>query len=249
MWDQNPPQALVMSPGRRYYGIDIGVLVLDAEVPRPVGDLGNARTFDFPVLYHTVTGADPELIVERDPHALLESFRRAAAELVRSGVAGIVTTCGFLASIQPELAADLPVPIMTSSLMQIPAALRSVGADRRLAVVTANARTLGDAHFRGAGVTPAERERLTLVGVEDCELLYPHLMNRSPGPLDVAGVTAELVERCAQAVARDPQIAGFVFECVNLPPYAAAVRAATGLPVWDAVSMTVQLWLAVRRPY
>ncbi|WP_219469972.1 hypothetical protein [Nonomuraea rhizosphaerae] len=238
----------LLQPGRRFYGVDIGVLVTDVTLPRPVGDVGNARTFDFPVLYHAVEGAPPDRVVEEDPRALLEPFLCGAAKLVAYGVAGIVTTCGFLASIQPELAAGVTVPIMTSSLMQIPAALRSIGPGRRLAVVTANGRTLGESHFLGAGVTPAERERLTLIGLEDCELLYPHLMNRSPGPLDVAAVGEEVTRRCVRVAREDPTVAGFVLECANLPPYAASVRAATGLPVWDAVSMTVQLWQAVRRP-
>ena len=32
------------------------------------------------------------------------------------------------------------------------------------------------------------------------------------------------------------QLKGFLFECTELPPYSDAVRAATGLPVWDAVT-------------
>lgn len=237
----------LIPPGRRFYGIDIGILVLDAFAPRPIGDIGNARTFDFPVLYHAVRGADPQIIVEQGPRELLHLFVDAARELVQQGVSGITTTCGFLAAVQPELAAATGVPIMTSSLLQIPMVLRSLGPDNKIVVVTANAKTLGDEHFAGAGVGPHDRHRISVVGVEDCSLLYPHLMSRSPGPLDVGTVAEEIVGRCVSAARDDAAVTGFVFECANLPPYAAAVRAATGLPVWDAVGMTVQLWRSVRR--
>merc|ERR1719163_2345247 len=31
-------------------------------------------------------------------------------------------------------------------------------------------------------------------------------------------------------------IAAFIMECTELPPYSDALRAATGLPVWDAIT-------------
>lgn len=244
MYNQAEPS---VSPGRRVYGVDIGILITDSRMPRPVGDMGNARTFDFPVMYHAVQGGNPDIVVEQDPKQVLELFVEGARQLVDYGVAGITTTCGFLAAVQPELAASTSVPVMTSSLLQIPAALRSVGPDRKLVVVTANGTTLGATHFEGVGVTDADRERISIVGVEDCDILYPHLMNRSQGPMDVRAVTQELVDRCSKAARADSRVAGFVFECANLPPYAGAVRAATGLPVWDAVSLTTELWRAVRR--
>jgi len=35
---------------------------------------------------------------------------------------------------------------------------------------------------------------------------------------------------------RDPMVRAFLFECTELPPYSDAVRAATGMPVWDAIT-------------
>jgi hypothetical protein len=43
------------------------------------------------------------------------------------------------------------------------------------------------------------------------------------------------------ALAEHPTIAAFLFECANLPPYAPALRAETGLPVWHVTSMLT--WL------
>jgi hypothetical protein len=93
-------------------------------------------------------------------------------------------------------------------LLQVPAALPAIGPDRGLVVVTASAKTLGYAHFAGVGVSADERERISVIGVEDCDILYPHLMNRSPGPLDVNGVTRELVNRCTDAANRKNAVGG-----------------------------------------
>ena len=38
-------------------------------------------------------------------------------------------------------------------------------------------------------------------------------------------------------VARHPDVGAIVLECTNMPPYAAALQAATGLPVYDIYSM------------
>ena len=41
------------------------------------------------------------------------------------------------------------------------------------------------------------------------------------------------VAAAQRLIARHPEVAAIVLECTNMPPYADAVRAATGLPVHD----------------
>lgn len=226
----------------------IGVLLLDARIPRPLGDIGNPRTFGFPVLYEMVPGASATAVVEHGAPGLLGRFIDGGRRLVERGAAGLVTSCGFLALLQAELAGALPVPLLTSSLLQIPAVLRSVPATGRVAVVTANAATLTSRHLAGAGLTAAEQARLVLVGMQDVAAFYPCIVEGSGGPLDEAEVRRQVVDRCVRALDRDPSVAAFVFECANLPPYSAAVRERTGRPVWDAVTMTNWLHAALAGP-
>ena len=40
--------------GHPFYGVAVGILLLDTRFPRPPGDIGNAETFDFPVVYRVV---------------------------------------------------------------------------------------------------------------------------------------------------------------------------------------------------
>ncbi len=100
--------------------LSIGVLMLDTHFRRLPGDIGNGRSWPFPVQFRVVRGADPAAIVHGRPDAFLEPFIAAAHDLIGCGVRGITTSCGFLALLQKELAAALPVPVATSSLLQAP---------------------------------------------------------------------------------------------------------------------------------
>src|SRR5204862_558223 len=72
--------------GFNQYGFTVGVLILDTQFPRVVGDIGNAQTFPFPIRYHRVTGAAPDLVVRRGAEGLLPAFVEGARELEREGV-------------------------------------------------------------------------------------------------------------------------------------------------------------------
>src|SRR5262249_4900489 len=153
--------------GKLFFGYDVGIVLIENALPRPVGDVGHAATFPFPVLYEGVRGAGPRRVVEQAAEGLLESFVAAAPRLGAAGVRAIATGCGFLAIYQDELAAAVPVPVATSSLLQVPQVLRTLAPDQRLAVLTINGTTLGARHFRGAGVSEADMARVTVVGLED----------------------------------------------------------------------------------
>src|SRR5665213_78652 len=106
--------------GKALYGAPLGILMLEARFPRIPGDMGNATTWPFPVLYRVVKGASPERVVLQGAAGLLPDFLAAAAELVDQGAEAITTNCGFLSLFQAELAAHVRVPVATSALMQVP---------------------------------------------------------------------------------------------------------------------------------
>jgi hypothetical protein len=97
--------------GRAIYGAPLGILMLEARFPRIPGDMGNAGTWPFPVLYKVVRGASPERVVLEGARGLLPDFLDAAAELVRLGAEAITTNCGFLSLFQAEIAAHAGVPV------------------------------------------------------------------------------------------------------------------------------------------
>ena len=56
-------RAGVARGGKAVYGAAVGILMLEARFPRIPGDVGNATTWPFPVLYKVVPAASPERVV------------------------------------------------------------------------------------------------------------------------------------------------------------------------------------------
>ena len=106
--------------GKSIYGAPLGILMLEARFPRIPGDMGNATTWPFPVLYKVVRGASPRRVVTERAAGLLDDFLAAARELVDLGADGITTNCGFLSLFQRELQEAVGVTVATSSLLQVP---------------------------------------------------------------------------------------------------------------------------------
>jgi hypothetical protein len=203
----------------------LGVLMLDTRFPRGVGDIGNPATFGFPVHYKTVRGASPQRVVrERDP-ALLRPFVDAGLALVAEGASAITTSCGFLVLFQRELQAALPVPVWTSSLLLLPA-LSHAG------VVTVDAASLGADHLRAAGANP----ETPIEGIAAGCAFQRTLLHDEP-ELDVADAQLQVVGAAQRLLARHPTLTDIVLECTNTPPYADAVRRATGLRVHDITTL------------
>jgi hypothetical protein len=228
---------MIIRGGRAIYGESVGILVLDTKFPRIPGDIGNATTFDFPVRYKVVSGAKPGQIVAAPDRAraLLPTFIEAAKELENDGVRAITTTCGFLTVVQDEIAEAVSVPVITSSLFLVPLLRRMLGPKRTIGIVTADAQSLSADHLRAAGIDPGWR--LLVRGMESCESFNTILgtIDTATNPdhaLDVDQTKREVADVCQAMLAEAPDLGAFLFECTNLQPYAQAVQAATGLPIF-----------------
>ena len=210
----------------------LGVLMLDTRFPRIVGDIGHPHTFDFPVRHEVVHGASPQRVVrDRDP-SLLQPFVAAGESLVRSGASAITTSCGFLVLFQRELQEALPVPVWTSSLLLLPQIQATLPAGCKVGVVTVDAAALSAEHLRAAGAdasTPVE-------GLAPGCAFQRTLLNDEAW-FDVDAAKQATVEAALRLVERRPDVAAIVLECTNMPPYAEAVRAATGRAVHDITTL------------
>jgi Asp/Glu/Hydantoin racemase len=228
--------------GKAIYGAPLGILMLEARFPRIPGDMGNATTWPFPVLYRVVKGASPERVVLQGAAGLLPSFLEAAEELVSLGAEAITTNCGFLALFQRELAAHAGVPVATSSLMQVPWVQATLPPGKRVGVVTVSAGSLTPAHLAGAGV-PSDTP---IVGTENGREFFRVLIKAEKQDMDVALAEADILDAGRELMRRHPDVGAIVLECTNMPPYAAALRAALGVPVFDVYSLITWLHAGIR---
>lgn len=220
--------------GFNQYGYTVGILMLDTRFPRIPGDMGNAATFPFPVRYHRVAGADPDLVVRRRAEGLLPAFVQGARALEREGVGAITTNCGFLVKYQRELAAAVAVPVFTSSLLLVPLVHRMLPPGRRVGLMTVNAGSLGAEHLAGAGIGP--EVPMVVVGLEG-EKEFTRVLLGDELELDVDLAREEHLRVARRLVTEHPDVGAIVLECTNMPPYTADIQRETGLAVFDIVSL------------
>jgi hypothetical protein len=222
---------VIAKGGKPIYGAAVGILMLDARFPRIPGDMGNARTWPFPVHYRIVRGASPDRVVRQGAEGLLDAFVAAARELVADGVDGITTNCGFLSLFQNELTEAVSVPVATSSLMQVPLVNRLLPRGKRAGILTIAGSTLTRLHLEKAGAPTDTPIGSTEGGREFTEAI---LSNRLE--LDVKAARNDNVEAAKALVASHPDVGAVVLECTNMMPYAADIRAAIGVPVFTMES-------------
>jgi hypothetical protein len=209
----------------------LGILKLDTRFPRLPGDVGNPATWPFPVRYKVVRDASPERVVRGRAAGLIDAFVAAGRALAGEGCGALITTCGFLALHQRELARALPVPFASSSLMQLPVIERTLPAGKRAGVITIDAASLSKGHLAAVGADP----ETPIVGVDPDGEFALAILGDLPS-LDAAAAEREILAAGDALVAKHPDVAAVVLECANMPPYARALRGRLALPVHDMVS-------------
>ena len=233
--------------GRRVGGIAIGVIQLSANIPMIPGNMGNASTFDFPLMYEPmeVTG---DMVVSTKPHPeVLKRSVEAGRNLEAQGVRAICGNCGFFANYQQQVAAELDVPFFSSSLLQIPLILMSLRPNEKVGVITADGPKLTEAPaLENCGVT--DRSRIVIAGAENTSEMKKIL--GTTGSYNPRKFELQLVEIAKQMVGKTPEIRAILLECTELPPHARAIQKAVGMPVWGFPSMVDWIYAgAVRRNF
>ena len=223
----------IVKGGHNVYGYDIGVLMLDSTFPRIIGDVGNAKTWNFPVLFKRVEGKKPEKVVLNLTFDDILPFVDAALELQKEGVKAITTSCGFLALFQNELANCLDIPIVTSSLIMLPMISKMVG-NKKILVLTANSDTLTKQHIDSiCGNTDAIS--YDLVGTQH-KANFTNFTVQNWDSVDTELCEAEIIETIDEAMEKE-NYAAILLECTNMPPYRNTIRERYNLPVFDFVSL------------
>ena len=222
-----------IQPRADAYGYCVGVLLLDCRQPFVPGDVGNATSYDYPVLYRTVPGAESPRVFVGDPE-LNDAVIEAAQELEAQGVKGISSDCGFFVNFQDLVREAVNVPVFMSSLIQMPLISSFLGKDQTLGVLTANTTALGNRVLELSGIEP-DRE-LVIRGMQDNPLWYEAFKDPAE-KIDTDVIEREVVNEAIAMKESSPRLGAIVLECSLMPPYAKAVYDATGVPVYDFMSV------------
>jgi hypothetical protein len=213
----------------------IGILMLETRFPRLLGDVGNPLTFNFPVRYKVVRGASPESIIHRQAEGMLPAFIDAALALQDEGACAITTTCGFLAQHQNELQARLHVPMLSSSLLLLPALQRRFGM-KSVGILTIDALALKrlDLPATVLGMAPDTEFASKILG--NCSEFNPLQCE-----VELVGTALQFVAE--QASLGTPLVA-LLLECTNMAVHQDAIALATQLPIFSLNQLLEQFWAA-----
>jgi hypothetical protein len=234
----------LVAGGRTIYGHPLGVVMLDTRFPRLLGDVGNAATWPFPVIYRVVPGAEPRRLAQPEPEeVLLDAFIAAARDLERDGVLAITTSCGFLAAYQPQLADAVAVPVYTSPLLQLPLAVQAIRSDQSVAVFTAVA-ALTDRHFSGAGWSTENMSVFQVAPPTDSHFVETFV---GDAPQTRPEILRDEVARLTQRVMSErPDVGAIVLECANFVPFSQTVRGIAHVPVFDLYTLAMHAVLSAK---
>ena len=203
---------------------------VDLKYPKLPGNVVNATTFDFPVLYKKVE-FDIELLFEGAPELEMVVVE-AAKELEAEGVRAIVGACGYFAHFQKQVADAVNVPVFLSSLCQLPLIKLGLKQEQKIAVFAASADNIDDEILSGVG---AQLDDLVIQDVGSMESFAP--IRWGEETLDNKWLTEDLEKTAHDLVEQHPEIGAILLECSDLPPYAYAIQTATGLPVFDFITL------------
>ena len=214
------------------YGEDIGILLLDTNVPFIQGDVANAKSYNYPVRYKRVDKLTAEAIFAHD-RSFLDAMIAAARELEQEGVRAITGDCGFMALFQREVKNAVSIPVFLSSLIQLPLIGQTLREEQRIGIITANKNALTPDLLAAVGCTGTDN--YVIKGLENTVYFRKAAIDEA-GTLDSDCIREEVLS-VALHLAQDPLVGALLLECSLLPVYGQAVSLATNLPVFDFLTM------------
>jgi len=221
-------------------GYGIGILCIPGVTALMPGDIQNATSFDFPVLYHVLEDIEFEQIACGSDE-VTPALIAGARQLIANGARAVVGACGSFGHYQKAVADAVNVPVYMSIIAQVPFLQQSLGAQQKLLAVFAS----------GSAYTPLLREQCNIVDTDRLQVISLWEtqrfadMSKAEYQMDVDALVDELVEHIADSI--DPAVGAIVLQCSNLPPFASAIQQHFGLPVFDMTNLISWLQSAVVR--
>lgn len=236
-----------ITQGQLISGHTIGILVQDVHYPLLPGNVVNGYTYDFPVRFQVVPGANQARMHTGDA-TLVPELVATAKLLEQEGCRAVCAACGYFGHFQSSVANQVDIPVYLSSIVQVPWIRVGLRSGQTIGVLCADKKNLTDSLFDACGVSREDYARCRIAGAGHLPEFSALLERR--GHFDNEILQQELINLAKQLVCDNPDIGAILLECSDMPPYAAAIQRALALPVYDFISMIKYVQSVVaQRPY
>jgi hypothetical protein len=233
----------VSQPAYTTAGFPIGIIAIRLDYPKLPGNVVNASTFRFPVLYEEVAFEIEALF--RGDEAIREQIVQAAVRLEGRGVRAIIGACGFFAHFQEDVCSAVKVPVYLSSLCQIPIIKTGLRKEKKIGVLAASGESVTQDLLEKVG---ADSEDVIVFDVGKWESFAPIRWGKTT--LDNGALTKDLMALGERIRKEYPQVGAILLECSDLPPYAWAIQRASALPVFDFITLIRWVYISLtQQPY
>ncbi len=242
---EQPNVQISIPKGQVIAGYAIGILVFDIWYPLLPGNVVNASTYSFPVLYKKLEGVSADELSRGDPSAL-DPLVKAAKELEKQGVRAIVGACGYFTNYQKEAATMLDVPVFLSSLLQMPIIKQALKPNQKVGIICGNAPALTPKTLSQCDID--DLTNVVITGAQDLPE-FQNLMEET-GHFNSFKIEQELVGLVKQLVSDNPDIGAILIHCSDMAPYAWSIQNAVRLPVFDYTTLINWIYSGiVRHPF
>jgi len=214
----------------------LGVVRLDYNYPPAEGDIDSGASFGYDVTYRVVPGMTFEMAQRgKFTDEVERRFAEGIKYLEHRGVSAISGDCGFMMAFQVLARKIATVPVFMSSMVQCPVMAAAFDPKQQILILTANDQSLKpqkDVLLSSCGFK-VDDGRFIIKGCQHIQG-FDAVAKGQAVPIDI--VQPGIVQMTLQVLEDNPKISAILLECTELPPYADALRAATDLPVWDAIT-------------
>lgn len=225
---------MIVKGGYSTYGQHIGIIMFKGAAARIPGDIGHAGTLGINVCYEILDDVCFMDLVDGSDKTR-RSILLAAKRLEQKGVKAIAGDCGLLSRYQQEIASELKVPFISSSLLLIPLIWQIQGRIGKVGVVTGHSKLLKQEHLLNAGVSPDIP--LVINGMENVDEFIKVVINGGI-ELDTDKMKNGVLNVCRNIISNNADVRSIVLECSNLPSFAYDIYNYFGIPVYDIVGLT-----------
>lgn len=237
--------------GRSVYGVTIGLIQMQVNLPMIPGNMGNATTFDFPMLYRVMKPFDlADLFAPEPTQDFADAIVEAAQWLELQGVSAVMGNCGFFGSYQNVVRPRINVPFFSSSLLMLPMMVQAMSGNKKVGVITADGPGLMKLKaIENTGLSLEDKENRIVVRGCEAGPEFRRADVELAGRYNPVKMEEDIVTVARQMV-QEHDIGAILLECTELSPHAVAVQNAVHMPVWDYTTLTE--WIhagAVRRPF